>query len=124
MPKWIPLDLPQDIEATSCAIAAIRMKDRTLNVDIRVRGEAMLRAVFHDCVVSRVIEDTPLQDRETSVNQGLRQNYLAYSLEDSWMLEAHPQAGDDVQHFRLIMPNACIDILSTTIPKFTMLGVV
>jgi hypothetical protein len=124
VPKWITLDLPQDIEATSASIAAIRMKDRTLGVDIKVGEASMLRAVFHDCVVTRIMEEAPLEDSETSPDSGIKPNYLAYLLEDSWMLSAHPQAGEDVHHFRLIMPSASVDVLTAIYPKFTMLSIV
>lgn len=123
MPRWIPLDLPEPIEATNCSLAAVRMKDRTLGVDIKV-GSAMLRAVFRDCVVTRVLEDASIQDAERTENEIARPNQLAYQLQRSWFIETYPQAGNDVKHFRLIMPDASVDVLTRAAPKFTMLGLV
>jgi len=122
LPKYTPVSVGMQVDATRCAIDAIRYRDKSLWCDIHLGRESVLRIIFSGVLVHRLIQDAPVNLEESENATGIKPRNLLYEVTGSAFEEGlYPmlsEAYTSYSHFRAITSDACVDVICVERPRF------
>ncbi len=127
MPKYEPIDAGIPLKASASDLVAFRWKTDGITADFAVPGDNahVLRVAFdRDCIV-RLLDEMPLSTEDDDTpNEGLVSEHFAYRLEGARFAREQSPAWrhvfEPVKHYRFITGWACMDVLSSANPTFSV----
>ena len=129
MPEYIPIKTGIPIQASLSDLANLRWKADGIEADFIVPHDPqhLLRVSFDRACIVRLVDEMPLStEHEESPNAGLVSEHFAYSVigavfersqSEAWKASVGPTV-----HYRFVTGWACMDVLSSAIPTFELVG--
>ena len=129
MIKYIAIKTGTPIRASRCSIEAIKWsKARALSCDINFGGQGSLRIGVKGIVLFRQTSGVPIAAEEDGRPAGISPDHIVYRVEGSSFLASQQQLVDhsdqECTHYRILVPDSCLDIVAETEPKFFILRTV
>ena len=127
MPRYDPIDTGVPLRASLSDLAALKWTDDSVTADFILPGDdAHLMRVFFDksCII-RILDEMALStESDDTLNEGLVSEHFAYRLEGAAFARLQSEAWKfglaPVTHYQLVTGWACMDVLTSAIPVFTV----
>jgi hypothetical protein len=127
MPRYSPIEIPVPLVASRSDLVAFRWKTGGVAADFLLPdgdGRA-IRVTFNKPCIIRILDEMPLSTDNDSPSEGLVPEHFAYRVEGSAFVDAQSEAwklaSAPVAHYRFITGWACMDVLSSGQPSFTVI---
>jgi hypothetical protein len=127
MPRYSPIEAGVPLQASLSDLAALQWGTNGISADFLLpKDEAhLLRVSFDKPCIIRILDEMPLSTEEDDTpNEGLVPEHFAYSLEGAVFARLQSSAWKEVnapvKHYQFITGWACLDVLTSAAPVFTV----
>jgi hypothetical protein len=127
MPRYSPIEIPVPLAASGSDLVAFRWDTGGVVADFLLPDddERAIRMTFNKPCIIRILDEMPLSTENDSRSEGLVPDHFAYRVEGSAFVDAQSEAwmlvNAPVTHYRFITGWACMDVLSSGQPSFTVI---
>jgi hypothetical protein len=124
---YCPIEIPVPLEASMSDLVAFRWETSLIAADFLLPGdsERAIRVTFDKPCIVRIVDEMPLSTENDGRPEGLVSNHFAYRVEGSGFVEAQSWTWKyvfgPVTHYRFITGWACLDVISSAQPSFTVI---
>ena len=126
MPRYSPIEIPVPLAASRSDLVAFRWETGGIAADFLLPDdERAIRVTFNKPCIIRILDEMPLSTENDGPSEGLVPDHFAYRVEGSAFVDAQSEAwklvNAPVAHYRFITGWACMDVLSSGQPSFTVI---
>ena len=127
MPRYSPIEIPVPLAASKSDLVAFRWETGGVAADFLLPDddERAVRVAFNKPCIIRILDEMPLSTENDGSSKGLVPDHFAYRVEGSAFIDAQSEAwklvNAPVAHYRFITGWACMDVLSSGQPSFTVI---
>jgi hypothetical protein len=128
MPRYSPIETPVPLAASVSDLIAFRWDTNGIIVDFLIPEdcEKAIRVTFSRQCIIRILDEMPLStESDSGPSEGLVPDHFAYRVEGSAFVDAQSEAwkavNSPVSHYRFVTGWACMDVLSSAQPLFTVI---
>ena len=125
MPRYNPIEIPVPLAASRSDLVAFRWGSRGVTADFLLPDERAIRVTFDKPCIIRILDEMPLSTENDGPFEGLVPDHFAYRVQGSAFVDAQSEAwklvNAPVTHYRFITGWACMDVLSSGQPSFTVI---
>lgn len=126
MARYFPLPIGSQARSSDCSLNVLRWQDRSIWLDLQNKrtGKPVFRVHFPEVAVHRFTDDLSIIERPIDE---AADDYLAFKVEDSLLIKgmaavlADDPPFNNLQHFRLMMRDGCLDVICAKPPIFRSL---
>jgi hypothetical protein len=127
MPKYSPLQIGVDIQASGSDMIVLRWKKDGIIADFIIPRDKfnILRVQFNRVHVVRILDEMPLSTEfEQTPNEGLVRDHFAYRVEGAQFWQAQSEAlkavHQSAQHYRFVTGYTCLDVIASISPAIVV----
>ena len=124
MPRYSPIEIPVPLAASGSDLVAFRWETRGVAADFLLPDKRAIRVTFNKPCIVRILDEMPLSTENDGPSEDLVPDHFAYQVEGSAFVDAQSEAwklvNAPVTHYRFITGWACMDVLSSGLPSFTV----
>jgi hypothetical protein len=125
MPQYSPINIPVPLAASGSDLLEFRWGTYGTVADFLLADERAVRVTFNKPCIIRILDEMPLSTENDGPSEGLIPEHFAYRVEGSAFVDAQSEAwkfvNAPVTHYRFITGWACLDVLSSGQPSFTVI---
>jgi hypothetical protein len=127
MLRYRPIEIPVPLAASRSDLIAFRWETDGVAADFLLPddGERAIRVTFNRPCIIRILDEMPLSTEDDGPSEGLVSDHFAYRVEGSAFVGAQSEAwkvvNAPVTHYRFVTGWACMDVLSSGQPSFTVI---
>lgn len=128
MPQYVPIETPIPLAASRSDLVGLLWDTGGIAADFLLPddSERAIRVTFNKPCIIRILDEMPLStEKDNGRSEGLIPDHFAYRLEGSAFNDAQSGAwklvNAPVLHYRFITGWACMDVLSSGQPSFTVI---
>ena len=128
MPRYYALDVDARVRASDCELSMYRWKAGRMFVDFALKSMegAVFRATMRHPVAFRMVDQLAVGEEDTTPVSGIVPDRIAYMVKGAAFYDLQGSALKDLKltHYRMILPDSCIDFISKAPPTFALLATV
>jgi hypothetical protein len=128
MPQYVPIETPVPLASSRSDLAGFQWDNVGITADFLLPDdtEKIIRVTFNKPCIIRILDEMPLStEKDNGPSQGLVPDHFAYRVEGSAFNDAQSEAwkvvNAPVTHYRFVTGWACMDVLSSGRPSFTVI---
>ena len=127
MPRYSPIEIPISLAASASDLFAFRWETGGVAADFLLPDDdgRVIRVTFDKPCIIRILDEVPLSTENDGQSDGLVPNHFAHRVEALAFVDAQSEAwklvNAPVPHYRFITGWACMDVLSSGQPSFTVI---
>jgi hypothetical protein len=126
VPRYVPIQLKIEIEASASCMVALYWRHRSVVADFAIPNDAFshLRVSFDKADIIRVLDEMPLMTEEGGPTDGFVRDHLAYRVEEThfWntQSETFKFTHREAKHYRFITGFCCLDVIASSPPLLSV----
>lgn len=124
MLRYFPLDAGVAFKSVGSDLLGFDWQKQRADFSIPGDESHLLRVSFRNAVIVRMLDEMALStETDPATWVGLVPNHFAYRVEGDCFLKAQSEAwkyGLEVQHYRFITGEGCLDVVTSLPPKFAI----